>query len=113
MVERYIECMDNFMVWVTLYYIINTGFYFLMWFFKRPISEVIEDLGLQWKLQLCYWCGFAMNHIHYAFVYNNVPDREYQILYVFNVLGLLGYAILVFLPLISMIRDRIPEHRGH
>lgn len=112
MIERYIESMDTFMVWITMYYLVSTGFYFLMWFFKRPISSTIESLGLQWKLQLCYWCGFALNHIHYLFVYNNMPDRNYQILYGFNAIGAVAYFILVLLPLIHYLRDRIPDQRG-
>lgn len=110
--ERYMSFFDPYFTYVTIYYIISTAWYFVLWFFKRPLADFIDEYSLNLKLQSCYWAGFGLMYMHYGFLYTNTFVRHEGILYVLQGIVTVIYIVLVFFPVVYKLRDMIPEHRS-
>lgn len=110
---EYINLFDTSFIIVSTYYICSTVFYFLMWFFKRPLDKFIHKHSLQLALQLYYWIGFGFMYLHYYFVYNNIREHGVAILYVIQIISTVFYLIYIITPVVKNLRNKIPDMRGY
>lgn len=110
--KQYMSFFDPYFTYVTVYYIISTAWYAVLWFFKRPLYDFISEQSLNVKLQACYWSGFGLMYIHYGFLYTNTFVRNEGILYVLQGIMTIVYVIMIFFPAICKLRDSIPDHRS-
>lgn len=109
--EYFIDLLPWYMKVSILYYIISTGFYFLMWFFKRPISVYIADNMLQLKLQAWFYMAMFMPIIHYSMISLGLRSNGEPIVLVFYWASTLVYVGLLLYPIVHILRAKVPDAR--
>ena len=109
---EYINLFDTSFVIVSTYYIFSTVFYFLMWFFKRPLDNFIHKNSLQFALQLFYWVGFGFMYLHYYFVLHNIRENDIFVLYMLQIISTVIYVVYLMSIVLSKLRNKIPDMRN-
>lgn len=95
----------------TLYYIVSAVFYFLMWFFKRPISLFIADHSLQLKLHCWFASATFMPLIHYSLISHGLRSNGEPFVFVFYWVSTIVYVGLLLVPLVYTLRSKVPDVR--
>ncbi|UTS53566.1 hypothetical protein UES1_198 [Escherichia phage UE-S1] len=111
MMEYFIDLLPWYMKVSTLYYIISAGFYFLMWFFKRPISVFISDNLLQLKLHAWFGMSMIMPIIHYSMISNGFRSSGEPVVIVFYWGSTIVYVGFLLFPIIHKLRAKVPDAR--
>lgn len=109
--EYFIDLLPWYMKVSILYYIISTGFYFLMWFFKRPISVYIANNMLQLKLHAWFFMAMFMPIIHYSMISIGLRSNGEPIVLVFYWGSTIIYFGLLLFPIIHKLRAKVPDAR--
>lgn len=109
--EYFIDLLPWYMKVSILYYIISTGFYFLMWFFKRPISVYIANNMLQLKLHAWFFMAMFMPIIHYSMISIGLRSNGEPIVLVFYWGSTIVYFGLLLFPIIHKLRAKVPDAR--
>lgn len=109
--ENFISLLPWYMKVSTLYYISSAGFYFLMWFFKRPISVFIADNLLSMKLHIWYCSSMLMPFIHYSIIARGFRSNGEPVVYVFYWGATIVYVGMLLYPAITKLRSKVPDAR--
>ena len=109
--EYFIDLLPWYMKVSTMYYIISAGFYFLMWFFKRPISVFIADNMLQLKLHVWFLASMMMPTIHYSLISRGFRSDGEPVVLVFYWVSTIVYIGLFLLPVVHKLRSKVPDAR--
>ncbi|EFJ0711888.1 hypothetical protein HI146_RS28445 [Escherichia coli] len=111
MMEYFLHLLPWYMKVSTMYYIISAGFYFLMWFFKRPISVFIADNMLQLKLHAWFGLAMIMPIIHYSMISRGFRSNGEPIVLVFYWGSTIAYVSLLLFPVVHKLRAKVPDAR--
>lgn len=111
--EYFLSLLPMHILIATGYYVFFAVFFFLMWFFKRPISVVIDRNYWPPMLHAWYWFSCFMSMVHYALISTGQRSNGEGICTVFFILGTAVYIFLLVTPLIQKLRSKIPDVRGH
>ncbi|USL83897.1 hypothetical protein A4_230 [Escherichia phage A4] len=109
--EYFISLLPWYLKVSTIYYIISAGFYFLMWFFKRPISEFIDNHMMSFKLHCWFWSSSVMPFIHYGIISTGKRSNGEIISLGFYWISTIVYIGVLLYPFVVKLRNSIPDHR--